>query len=522
MDDKKNNSWNRRDFLKSMSAAVSAPFLMIGPAKALASDSQNPDFPITPEELLKAVPHPILPDRPDLVEMYEKCWVLGLKNSEHGTEQNGFVDWYVDAAFDNRIFQWDTCFALAWAKYSQGSLPSISSIDNFYRKQHEDGAISGVIRKKDGTDDQPKDSPWYTRNNLFSWAEWEYYKVTGDASRFERVVPILSDYAKWGMRNRRHDNGHFFWSGWSSGMDNSPRSRADKFYPPYSWVDYDANEALAAHFLIKMAEKIGDDKTAREFRQFHDEITKLVNNDMWSEEDRFYWDLDKDGSFMKEKTVASFWPMWGRVADSRHIEGLIHHLNDSDSFNRPHRVPTLAADNDAYAPSGRYWRGSVWAPTNHMITKGLQANGQHKLARDIVHNHLNNMSAVFQGTDTVWENYAPEFTKPGNPAKSDFVGWTGAGPIAQLIENYIGINIDVPQNKIRWNLLTTEEVGLENLDFGKSTLKLVAQKRKKTTDPIKIQVDTQHKFELELFDGTDTFTKTVEPNDQTITFSSKG
>mgnify|MGYP000539586258 CR=1 FL=1 len=507
------SQWNRRKFLKSVPLALGAPFVLTRTSRgadAYKKGQQPDDKPISAEEVLKAVPEPVIPNRQDLKEMYDRCWVLGLESSELAIPGSGFVDWYIDAAFDNRIFQWDTCFSLAWAKYSQGSLPNMKSLDNFYRKQHEDGAISGVIRKESGEDDQPKDSPWFTRNNLFSWIEYEYYRTTGDASRFERVVPILADYARWVQRNRRHDNGHLFWSGWSSGMDNSPRSRADKFYPPYSWVDYDANEALAAWYLAKMAEVIGDRKTADEFYNYHAELKSLVNRDMWSEEDRFYWDLDKDGSFMKVKTIASFWPMWGRITEQNHVDGLMYHLNDSSSFDRPHRVPTTAADEEAYAYAGRYWRGSIWAPTNHMVTKGLMSQNQLKLARDIVLNHLNNMAAVFSSTNTVWENYSPEFSKAGEPAKSDFVGWSAVGPIAQLIENYIGIIPDVPDNKIRWNLLTTEKVGIRNLEFGQNNkVELVADERRYYTDPITISSNTQKAFTLELFDGENTYTRQI-------------
>lgn len=505
------SNWSRSDFLKSVAAMSFAP-VVAAPGLEVA-ESLHPH---SAEELLETVPRPVLPGRPDLVEMYDKCWKLGMQSSEHGTAENGFVDWYIDASFDNRIFQWDTCFAMAWAKYSQGGLPNIESLDNFYRKQHSDGAISGVIQKKDGKDDQPKSAPWFTRNPLFSWAEWEYYQVTGDSSRFKRVVPILRDYIHWIRTHRRHDNGHFYWSGWSSGMDNSPRSRADKFYPPYDWIDYDANMALAMFFLAKMARVAGYDAIGRTQWRHYRQLKGLINRDMWSEKDHFYWDRDRDGSFMKVKTVASFWPMWARVTEKKHVNGLAAHLNDTDSFNRPHRTPTLAAEHDAYVPSGGYWRGAVWPPTNHMTTKGLQANGRYKLARDMVGNHLNNIAAVFAGTDTVWENYAPEFTKPGEPAQPDFVGWSADGPIAQLIEHYIGINLYVPANKIRWNLLTTEQVGLKNLKFGGDRIKLVAQKRKRLSDPVIIETETSRSFELELCDGKNVFKKTVRPTDKTV------
>jgi hypothetical protein len=508
----------RRRFLKA------APALALAPGAATAQTSNPQNASMDPEErsealqeLLKVVPEPIVPARPDLKDMYETCWSIGLQKSEQGTPRNGFVRWYVDAAFDNRIFQWDTAFSMAWAKYGQGVLPDIESLDNFYRKQHEDGAISGVIGKADGEDDQPKDSPWFTRNNLFSWAEWEYYEVTGDASRFERVVPILAEYARWVIENRRRDNGHYFWSGWSSGMDNSPRSQADKFYPPYAWVDYNANEAMAARYLAKMADVIGDDGAAREFRALHAEIKELTNRTMWSEEDQFYWDLDKDGSPMKVKTIASFWPLWAKITEERHVDGLIAHLNDEDEFNRPHRVPTLSADEETYSPTGDYWRGSVWAPTNHMVTQGLMANGRHEQAREIVMNHLNNQAKVFEETGTVWENYAPEKAAPGDPAKPDFVGWSADGPIAQLIENYIGIQPDVPNETIRWNLLTTDEVGLRNFDFGGHTVMLKAHERSSRQDPARLTVQTPKAFTIELHDGERTEQIEVEPGEQTVT-----
>jgi len=518
--------WRRRDFLKTAPLAIAAPTSANG-AKAKTGPGELQldrelaaavkDKPVSPEALLAGVPEPLIPDRPDLVTMYKKCWLIGLAKTRHGNETNNFVDWYVDEAFDSRIFQWDTSFAMAWAKYAQGKMPSIESQDNFYRHQHEDGAIGGVIRAN-GEDNQPTDSPSFTHNNLFSWAEWEYYQVTGDASRFERVVPILEAYADWVAKHRRRENGHYYWSGFGSGMDNSPRSKPRSTYPPYGWVDYDGNEALAAWYLSKMAEVIGDERVARKFRRRHRELKELVNRDMWSEDDHIYWDIDKDGSFMKVKTIASFWPMWGRITEQRHVAGLASHLNDAASFNRPHRVPTTAADEATYVPAGGYWRGSVWAPTNHMVVLGLQANGQHKLARDIVLNHLNNQAAVFQGTDTVWENYAPEFTKPGQPSKADFVGWSADGPIAQLIEHYIGINVSVPDNHIRWNLLSTEALGLRNLQFGDGLVELFAKDRQHLTDPINVRVKSDVEFELTVFDGQRSQTKTVPAGKQTIVF----
>jgi glycogen debranching enzyme len=256
--------------------------------------------------------------------------------------------------------------------------------------------------------------------------------------------------------------------------------------------------------------------------ELHAELKELVNGDMWSDEDQFYWDIDRDGSFLKTKTIASFWPLWGRLTEEKHVKGLVKHLNDPNSFNRPHRVPTTAADEEAYHPEGYYWQGSVWAPTNHMIAKGLEANSQHKLAREIVQNHINIQSIVFRDQNTVYENYAPEYIRPGQPwSRDDFVGWSADGPIAQLIEHYIGIKIDAPNNKIRWDLLTIEEVGLENLKLNDATIKLRASKREAPDDPVELEVETDQAFMLELNTDETEYLKKITAGKHQLTFQNQ-
>ncbi len=511
------NNLNRRTVLKALFLISLNPLALFKFNKALVAQDtealQNRKF----DRLLKTVPEPIIPSRPDLIAMYQKCWQIGMNKTERGTPENGFVEQYVDAAFDRRIFQWDTCFSIAWAKYSQGALPNIVSLDNFYRKQHADGAIAGVIRKSDGTDDQGTDTCWFTRNNLFSWIEYEYYCHTGDASRIPKILPILKKYSNWVQQNRRHPNGHYWWSGWGSGMDNSPRSIANKPYPPHSWVDYDAIEAMSAYYLVKLAHIVGDQETEKEFQALYDELEQLINSSMWCEEDGIYWDLDKDDSFLKVKTVASFWPLWARITNNQQVEKLVSHLNDTSSFNRLHRVPTLSADHPKYVKTGNYWQGSIWSPTNHMVVKGLVANDRHQLAREIVCNHLNNMATVFEETGTVWENYAPETIEPGNLAKPDFVGWSAVGPITQLIENYIGITLDVPANTVYWNLFFTEKLGVGNLLLGNTPIEIFCNERKSLNDPIEITAQTSIPFILIINNGNKIVTKNVETGKQNFT-----
>jgi len=83
------------------------------------------------------------------------------------------------------------------------------------------------------------------------------------------------------------------------------------------------------------------------------------------------------------------------------------------------------------------------------------------------------MAEVFRKTGTVWENYSPEFLEPGKPAKGDFVGWSGCGPIALLIENELGFRCDGVRNRLAWHLHRTDRHGIERLHFGNTTASVI-------------------------------------------------
>lgn len=52
-------------------------------------------------------------------------------------------------------------------------------------------------------------------------------------------------------------------------------------------------------------------------------------------------------------------------------------------FARKHMIPTLSADDANFNPSGGYWNGAVWAPTNYMVLRGLTKCGFDSLAYQI-------------------------------------------------------------------------------------------------------------------------------------------
>ena len=196
-------------------------------------------------------------------------------------------------------------------------------------------------------------------------------------------------------------------------------------------------------------------------------------------EDAYYYDMWRSG-LSRVKTIGAYWALLADIVPPERLPRFIAHLENPKEFNRPHRVPTLSADHPDYHEDGHYWKGSVWAPTNYMVLKGLDRVGYHALAHEIACNHLDNAVKVFNTTGTVWENYSSEHAKPGNPARPDFVGWTGLIPIAVLIEYVFGIQADAKNEEIVWRVNLTEEHGIEKYPFGGRFVDLHCEARENT------------------------------------------
>jgi len=232
---------------------------------------------------------------------------------------------------------------------------------------------------------------------------------------------------------------------------------------------------LFARNLAEMAGILGKEAEVQQYRRDAEQLSTLINRLMWDEQRRFYFDLTPKGERAPVKSIAAFWALLGKVASKAQAEALAAELRNLETFNTPHRVPTLAANEPGFDPKGGYWKGAVWVPTDKMVIAGLENYDYADLAREIALNHLRNIVAVFKETGTIWENYAAQSIAHGQPAKGDFVGWSGLGPIALFIEYAIGIRADALANKVTWDVRSPRRVGVERFWFGGKTVSLVCE-----------------------------------------------
>lgn len=445
------------------------------------------------EAVRPELPEPVISSRPDWRDMYWKCWQLAFSHLRQPPPGSPLVSNWLDEAFSPNIFQWDTCFMMMFARYGHHQFPAIRSLDNFYRLQRPSGFICREYREADGKAvhfdfDGGLFSPsgWKNAVNppVFSWAECETFKVTGDKSRFEMVLPVLEKYVEWlnrdgdpaavdwesnGRRSGNSPHGLYWNTSLGSGMDNTPKPTD----PGCGWVDMSCQMVMQYRDLALIYQELGRPEKAKSALAEAQSISDRINRWCWDETDGFYYDVRGDGTKFRKKTSCGFWPLVAGVASKQQAARLVAHLRNPGEFWRPFVFPTLAADEEEYKADGGYWLGGVWAPTNYAIIKGLERAGHEDFAAEASERYLDGMAAVFKQTGTVWENYAPESMAPGKPAKGDFVGWTGCGPIALLIENVLGFGPDGARNALRWHLRLREAHGIRRLRFGSVTADLL-------------------------------------------------
>jgi glycogen debranching enzyme len=305
---------------------------------------------------------------------------------------------------------------------------------------------------------------------IAAWAEIESFRATGDRERLKMVREPLERYYWFLKRHLRQGNGLYI-TDWAS-MDDSARN-------PYlkgggTGVDISSEMVLFARGLAEIAGLTLSPKDAAVFDREAEEGTRLIRERMWDPGRKFFCDLTADGSPAPIKTIAGYWTLLAGVATKEQARGLVAKLEDPKYFGTRHRVPTCSADESAYR-AGQYWKGAVWAPTNTMVIRGLERYGYQELARKIALEHLESVAETLEATGTIWENYSPDSAAPGRPARKDFVGWSGIGPILYLLEYGIGLKPDATRNRLEWRLEPGVRSGCLRYRFNGHVADLVAE-----------------------------------------------
>ncbi len=460
------------------------------------------------DEAWDSLPVPFWEGHAGAIDCYRKVWELAFANVRRPEPGSGFVSNFIDTAFNDCLFMWDSAFILLFARYGRRAFNFQRTLDNLYASQHPDGFICREIGTLDGRDRFERFDAASTGPNVMPWTEWEHYGDTADRGRLARAFPVLVSYHRWLRRHRTWRDGTYWTSGLGSGMDNQPRfperPAAKTGWPERLtyhghavWIDACLQQILSADLLLRMADTLGRLEEVADLREERERLSRTVNERLWNEETAFYHDELVDGTLSDVRTVGAYWALIAGAVPQERIPAFVAHLEDPRRFKRPHRVPSLSADHPEYRADGGYWLGGVWPPTNYMILRGLDRSGYHDLAHEISREDLDHVVRVFEETGTLWENYAPEKAEPGNPAKGNFVGWSGLAPVAGLFEYVFGLRADAPNGRLLWDVRLLGGHGVRGYPFGRDgVLDLSCAARRSAGEEPRLEVRSTVPLEL--------------------------
>ncbi len=410
------------------------------------------------------------------------------------------------------VWQWDSCFMTFITNYSNASLTAFNNLDNMYRLQGDNGYISmayNIAEEKEAYDTGRINPP------LYAWAEWQHYIITGDSSRFACVAPKIEGLYNYIEKKHRRSCGlYWFDDPGSSGMDNSPRGEYLSRHLDGSgvcFVDLACQQALTAEMLGNIYTVLGSSQKADFYFAEHKRICGLINKYHWDEKTGFYYDFfarsspDKRVKLINTKTIAAAWTLLCGAAQGERFDKVLKHFLNKDEFNTLIPFASLSRDDLNYDPTGGYWLGSSWHPTDYVLLFAMFQNGYKKEARNAALKILNGMYEVFKNPEFggIWEAYSPEEYKPattenGELCKPEFVGWGGLLPIPALIEIVLGINLNVPENTVTLDISADEYGGIRNLDFGGEKISVICREYDPENGRCVIETEAEKEFTLKL------------------------
>ncbi|PSW20484.1 alpha-glucosidase [Photobacterium sanctipauli] len=138
-------------------------------------------------------------------------------------------------------------------------------------------------------------------------------------------------------------------------------------------------------YLAQMAEILGKEKDAKEFRAKAEHLADYINTCMFDEATGFYYDIrieDKPLSngcagkpiVERGKGPEGWSPLFNGAATQKHADAVVKVMKDPNEFNTHVPLGTAALSSPAFGPD-IYWRGRVWVDQFYFGLKGMDRYG---------------------------------------------------------------------------------------------------------------------------------------------------
>lgn len=419
----------------------------------------------------------------DFVDIYNKTWNMLLEYcSDSKSDEKIRAGFFLQEEAGKLILdQFESILSSFFLVYSNRNFDATKSIDYFYARQEENGAIR---RRYDIKTNEPvfdSANPEGIGMPLFAWAEFNLFHKSANKRRVKEIMPVLQRYMTWIDTLFKKENGLYAVPCSVSNMFNAPRESV--MYP----IDFNAAMAVNASHMSALGDILNDKELSFQYRKMYFSIKTRINSQMWNEKTGFYHDLDAGGKQVQEKTIAGFWPLLAEIPSADKSEQLVAHLTNPATFGTDHPFPSLSADSALFSENGEGYRGSVFPALNFMVIKGLEKYQQYEFARECSIRHLYYvLEALLPNTENqkgdLYEAYLPrregKAMLQDNPdwPRSHFLAGAGLSTIALMIENVIGLSISLPRKTVDWIIPNLEIMGIENLSLKRNLITILSNK----------------------------------------------
>jgi hypothetical protein len=273
----------------------------------------------------------------------------------------------------------------------------------------------------------------------------------------------------------------------------------------YSPVGLNALFALDTEILMLMARELGLPLESDRLQIRYEQIKKIANEKLWSEEDGMYLNRHWDGRFSRRLSLENFYPLVAGLADEERARRMMNTLRDPRQFWGEQLLPSIPRDDPAFSEK-MAGRGAIWAPMNFLVYHGLKRYGMNNEAAELARKSLSITRLALEKSGRFYDQYSSVDGRPvgdktdeeGDAQKTWFLGLMTWPAVEELISADLWAGLSFG------SLIVTEESRLERVSFSSEKIDvIVGPKRTVIRRNNRIEVECEAPVRLRAYRSND-------------------
>ncbi|MEP7341550.1 MAG: trehalase family glycosidase [Acidobacteriota bacterium] len=291
----------------------------------------------------------------------------------------------------------------------------------------------------------------------------------------------------------------------------------------FSSVALNSLYALDTELMLTISREIGLTADGERWQRRYDQVKRLMNEKLWSEEDGLYLDRHWDGRFSRRITLENFYPLLAGIPDEAKAKRMLAVLRDQRRFGGLLLLPSVPRDDAAFvekASEQTATTGATHAAMNYLLYLGLKRYGFYDEAEGLARQSLHAARAAYEkqgegersagATGALFDLFASTSGQPVEqtlaPSRASFAGLMFLPAVEELIsaDPWLGITIG--------SLIAPEEARVERVKIADENLDvMIGPKRTVVRRGDKVEIEFEAPIRLRSYRSTDsTLTFVVE------------